>query len=73
MANVAPGKEEIDPNYHPTRASHGQEMDTTIRKHGFQIHSRPKGGKAVWTRNGQIYTESEVWDIVSDEEASRKA
>lgn len=32
--------------------------DQFLRRHGFQIHSRPKDGEAVWIRGGRTYIQS---------------
>ena len=35
-------------------------VDSLIRKHGFEIFSRPKGIPALWIREGRIYPQTEV-------------
>lgn len=37
--------------------------DELIRRYGFAIHSRPRDGEAVWTRNGKLVGHSAALEI----------
>lgn len=32
--------------------------DVNLRKAGFTIHSRPKGGEPVWKKDGRLWSQS---------------
>ena len=46
---------------HPSQSkSRCCEEDQLLRRNGYVIHSRPKQGEAIWSKEGQLYKHSEA-------------
>jgi hypothetical protein len=54
-----PKQEEIEG--HPSQDMTTRYADDALfRECGYRIHSRPENGEAIWTRDGRMFSESEL-------------
>ncbi len=63
-----PTREEFDDSraFQETTLRHIDDM--VLRRHGFSIVARPKGGPPLWAHHGDVYTEAEAMHQVCAEE-----
>ena len=47
-------------------------QDVFLRRHGFRIHCRPKGGSATWERNNRVVFENVALELAKREEAEER-
>lgn len=52
----------------PTRETKDRfPTDQKLRKFGFVIATRPKNGKALWKRGGEMFCQERALELINDE------
>lgn len=56
---------ETESGWRETRNRHP--LDLKLRKNGFKIGGRPSRGEAVWSRDGDLFAQSEALRLCREE------
>ncbi len=64
-------KEEIDDTHAFQETRDLRPLDTLLRRHGWRIRSRPRNGRDLWERNGEIISFEEALASISKAEVER--